>query len=296
MIERFIGEANKKNLLDVLKRQFIIGDDEKLASEILSKIELIEFKENDEIIVEDGTDTDLYLIFTGRVSIQINNREIAIRSIGEHVGEMALIDITTVRSASVVALESTVTGKISEIEFSKIAEENPKLWRLIALKLGNRLRQRNILIPERNPRPVVFIGSSSESLEIAQKIQSAFSEDDFIVNVWNKNVFQPSDFPIENLMSQAHHSDFAVLVLGPDDITFSRDNVYDSPRDNVIFELGLFTGSLTRHRTFIIIPKKLDIKIPSDLFGINVLKYTDDTTLLSVCDDLRKIVLSKGTK
>ena len=45
-------------------------------------------------------------------------------------------------------------------------------------------------------------------------------------------------------------TDFAVLVLTPDDITLSRGTTIASPRDNAIFELGLFMGTNGRNRTF----------------------------------------------
>jgi predicted nucleotide-binding protein len=46
-----------------------------------------------------------------------------------------------------------------------------------------------------------------------------------------------------------------------------------SPRDNVIFELGLFMGALTRTRTFVLAPSQVDLKIPSDLLGVTFLRY-----------------------
>jgi CRP/FNR family transcriptional regulator, cyclic AMP receptor protein len=41
-----------------------------------------------------------------------------------------------------------------------------------------------------------------------------------------------------------------------------------SPRDNVIFELGLFMGALSRERTLVLVPKGMDFKVPSDLLGM----------------------------
>lgn len=303
MIERFTGKHNRRKLIESLKRQAIVSDDKILAGRLGDKLELIEVEPGKEIISQDGDDDDLFLILSGRVSVQVHGREVAITRANEHVGEMAVIDPSARRSASVLALERTVLGKISEGDFSELADEFPRLWRCLAVKLGERLRQRNELIAQRNPRPVMFIGSSIESLEIVRAIQSAFRYDDFIVRPWTSGgVFGVSRFPMEDLERQVRTSDFAVLVLGPDDIVVSRKRISDAPRDNVIFELGLFMGALTRQRTFIVLPRGVDVKVPSDLLGITPLTYAQGTpdTLADrigpVCNDLRTVVEREGTK
>lgn len=68
-------------------------------------------------------------------------------------------------------------------------------------------------------------------------------------------------------------ADFAALVFTADDLTVSRGKAANSPRDNVVFELGLLMGSLGRDRVFIVKPKKVDIKVPSDLLGVTCLEY-----------------------
>jgi predicted nucleotide-binding protein len=216
---------------------------------------------------------------------------------------MAVIDPSAKRSATVIALERTVLGKISEPVFSKLADDFPKLWRRLAVQLGERLRQRNNLIVQRNPRPVIFLGSSKEALPIIRAIQSELQYDDFVVRPWARpGVFGASRYPMEDLDQQVRTADFAVLVLSPDDVVVSRECISDAPRDNVIFELGLFMGALTRERTFIILPREEDIKVPSDLLGLNPLSYAPgpiDTLpdrIGPACNELRKIVNDKGTK
>jgi len=302
MIERFEGESGRKNLIEAIKRQTIIRDNDDLAKEIEKIIVLQEFDSSELIITQGNSDNDIYFIFSGRVSINIGGREIAIRKVGEHVGEMALIDISASRSASVIALENTVVGKINESDFTKIAENYPRLWRLIALELGERLRQRSMYISEKNPRPVIFIGSSSESLNIAREIESSFQYDDFNIKLWTNNIFKASEFPIESLNTQVQNSDFAILILGTDDLVISREAEYNAPRDNVIFELGLFMGVLSRHRTFMVQPKDFDVKIPTDLMGINILNYKNDldielsSRIAPICNTLRKLIIEGGTK
>lgn len=302
MIERFQGEQSKERLIEAINRQAIIRDNKTLAIEISNELELIEFDTGTQFITQGNPDDDLYLILAGRVSVIVNGREVAVRHVGEHVGEMALIDPSAPRAASVISLEQTVVGKISETAFSRIAEDFPRLWRLIALYLGDRLRQRNELVIQRNPRPVIFIGSSVESLAIAREIRSALRHDDFVVRLWTDKVFGASSFPINDLEWQVRTSDFAVLVLGPDDKVISRGQESSAPRDNVIFELGLFMGALTRHRAFLVLPRGMDIKVPSDLLGLTPMEYADGSPedlasrIGPLTDDLRTIVKRQGPK
>ena len=117
------------------------------------------------------------------------------------------------------------------------------------------------------------------------------------VFVWTDDIFVASKTSIESLEAELIKADFAILVLAPDDRIFSRGHDSDAPRDNVIFELGLFMGALTRQRTFFVKPRGMDIKIPSDLFGVTPLEYDPGAgTLDAVCSAIRKLVRGGGPK
>ena len=215
---------------------------------------------------------------------------------------MALIDPSARRSASVVAIEQTVVAKISEADFCPLANKYPRVWQLTATELAKRLQQRNRLVASTNPRPVVFIGSSKESLPIAQAIQSNLDHDDILVRLWTDGVFGASQFPIIDLEKQVQEADFAVLVLGPDDKVVSRNEKSDAPRDNIVFELGLFMGALSHERTLMISPRGCGIKIPTDILGLTPLSYksgdsNDFAALLApACNQLRGIINKIGVK
>jgi preprotein translocase subunit SecD len=68
-------------------------------------------------------------------------------------------------------------------------------------------------------------------------------------------------------------ADFAVLIVTGDDIIESRGQTHATPRDNVIFELGLFMGALGRQRTFIVADQESKPRMPSDLAGLTWLPY-----------------------
>lgn len=296
MIERFQGVNGRRLLLESIMSQHIVRDNSNLAEQIIRCIELKEIPKGTVLIEKNGLDNDLFFILSGKFRIVINNRDVAIRTSGIHVGEMALIDPKAVRCGSVISVQDSVVGKISEQDFSKIADKFPRLWRLLSIELCDRLRQLNEIITVPNPRPVVFIGSSKESLLIAQTIQNGLKYDDMLVKLWTDEVFGPSRFSIEELEKQIKIADFAILLIGPDDKIESREVHSHVPRDNVVFEIGMFMGALGRQRTLLIIPRGINIKIPSDLLGLKPLEYQlgpekdYQSALGPICHGIRKVV------
>ena len=117
----------------------------------------------------------------------------------------------------------------------------------------------------------LFVGSSVEGLSVANEIQ-ALLDHDAEVTVWHQGVFGPSGGTLESLVQMATTFDFAVLVLTPDDVLTKREQSKNAPRDNVLFELGLFIGTLGRERTYFVHPRE-DMALPSDLAGINPITY-----------------------
>lgn len=121
----------------------------------------------------------------------------------------------------------------------------------------------------------MFIGSSFEGLEIAKIVKSAIERQcgDWIeINLWNGgDVFTLNTGTLESLIKATLQYDYAVLVATNDDIVESRGNQKSSARDNVVFEAGLFMGSLGNNRTFIVADKA--INLPSDFNGTTVCHY-----------------------
>jgi hypothetical protein len=121
-------------------------------------------------------------------------------------------------------------------------------------------------------KPSLFIGCSTEGLEFARAARSLL-EEAAEVTLWNEGVFQIGDTVINQLVSVASRFDFACVVLTPDDLVTSREEVSFGPRDNAIFELGLFMGRLGRERTFVMHQADAQVKIPSDLNGLVTARY-----------------------
>src|SRR5690242_8595998 len=121
-------------------------------------------------------------------------------------------------------------------------------------------------------KPSVFIGSSTEGLEFARAARSLLDRDSEIT-MWNEGFFALGSIFIETLINELPRFDFAILVLTPDDLVHSREIATFGPRDNVVFELGLFMGSLGRRRTFLLCPANAKVKIPTDLSGLTTAAF-----------------------
>jgi hypothetical protein len=121
-------------------------------------------------------------------------------------------------------------------------------------------------------KPKVFIGSSSEGLEIAYALQSNL-EDDGEITVWTQDVFRPSEFVLESLLKQLDTADVGIFVFSPDDTVVIRGGEHPAVRDNVILEVGLYVGRLGRDRCFIVLPRGSNPRLPSDLLGVTILNF-----------------------
>lgn len=125
---------------------------------------------------------------------------------------------------------------------------------------------------EPRSKPRLFIGSSTEGLRVAETAQ-AMLHHDLECTLWTQGVFTLSSSAIDSLEAKLATSDFALLVVTPDDTALHRGNEHQIPRDNVIFELGLFMGALGRNRTFLLKPSAPELKLPSDIAGVVLATY-----------------------
>lgn len=119
--------------------------------------------------------------------------------------------------------------------------------------------------------PAVFIASSAEGRDIASAI-SYHLRYDARPTPWT-GIFTPSNTTFEDLEQRIAQVDFGIVVLSPDDQTKMRNESNYTPRDNVLLELGMLFGAIGRRRTFFVLPFSGDMHLPTDLLGVNPVKY-----------------------
>jgi len=118
----------------------------------------------------------------------------------------------------------------------------------------------------------MFIGSSVEGLPTAKAVQVLLDRS-CEAEVWSQGTFGLSEGTLESLVLALGRFDFAVLVLTRDDLTVSRGTDRPVARDNVVFELGLFTGALGRDRTFMLFDRTRPPALPTDIAGVTAATF-----------------------
>lgn len=126
-----------------------------------------------------------------------------------------------------------------------------------------------------NDKPTVFIASSSEAKDVAEAVLVKL-EEEFRVKLWT-NAFDLSSVTITTLVSKTKEVDYSVFVFYPDDKTIIREKEYNTVRDNVLLELGMFIGTLGLEKCFILAPKSTEstFRLPIDLAGVTASFYND---------------------
>ena len=144
-------------------------------------------------------------------------------------------------------------------------------------------------------RERVFIGSSSEGLGVARKLQASLATD-YAVEIWNQGtVFGLGTATLEALEEAVDLYDYGIFVFTPDDELLTRGDAKPVARDNVVFEMGLFAGKLGRRRAFVVSPSGDHVSLPSDLAGITVASYDAETSNLAAavepaCERIRDAI------
>ena len=122
-------------------------------------------------------------------------------------------------------------------------------------------------------KPRIFLGSSGKQEKLLQALTRGL-EDVAHVEPWTTS-FNPGTTTLERLVELAHEVDLAAFAFARDDWTAGSQPASPptgsgqaSPRDNVVFEAGLFGGVLGMRRTFIL--HASGSKLPSDLLGLRL--------------------------
>jgi hypothetical protein len=149
-------------------------------------------------------------------------------------------------------------------------------------------------------KPRIFLGSSGKQEKLLKALTRGL-EAVAHVEPWTTS-FDPGTTTLQRLLDLTREVDFAAFVFPRDDWTSDDAPPSDapepgqaSPRDNVVFEAGLFGSVLGMQRTFILHAN--GAKLPSDLLGLTTVRYDQATTAAetkSINQKLRQAIESQG--
>src|SRR3954452_21626446 len=149
-------------------------------------------------------------------------------------------------------------------------------------------------------KPRIFLGSSGKQEKLLNALERGL-ENVAQVEPWTTS-FNPGTTTLQRLIDLSHEVDFAAFVFARDDWTADDAPAPDapepgqaSPRDNVVFEAGLFGAALGMRRTFIL--HASGAKLPTDLLGLTCVRYGEATTAAEVRalnQQLKKAIEAEG--
>src|SRR5271157_354380 len=120
MLNRFEGPAGRRLRIDALTSQKIVSGNRTLAEELADRVKLRSIGPGEVLIEQGGSENTIYLVLAGALNIVVNGRVVGRRAPNDHVGEMAAVEPTQKRSATVVAIEDTVVAELSEPELADL--------------------------------------------------------------------------------------------------------------------------------------------------------------------------------
>src|ERR671932_1652493 len=149
-------------------------------------------------------------------------------------------------------------------------------------------------------KPRIFLGSSGQQEKLLQALTRGL-QDIADVDPWT-TVFNPGVSTLERLVELTREVDFSAFVFAQDDWTAKGTSPdaasgQASPRDNVVFEAGLFGGALGIRRTFILHAN--GSKLPSDLLGLTSVRYdpaTSPAEVRAINQKLRQAIETEGRR
>jgi hypothetical protein len=149
-------------------------------------------------------------------------------------------------------------------------------------------------------KPRIFLGSSGKQEKLLQALTRGLG-DIAQVEPWTTS-FNPGTSTLERLLELTRQVDFAAFVFAQDDWTTNDPAAsvqpgpgQASPRDNVVFEAGLFGGVLGMRRTFIL--HAHGAKLPTDLLGLTCVRYAGTMTpaeTRAINQKVRKAIENEG--
>jgi CRP/FNR family cyclic AMP-dependent transcriptional regulator len=287
---------NDKKLNRVLSSFSILNGSQALIPALISNSVQQHFQIGDVLANQGDLGHGSWLILKGKIGIVINGHSRAERVAGCIVGEMAVIDPTQGRSADMICLEdSTHCLYLTDDQLFAILDESREFWQAICKIQMDRLRERDAMIVPPNEISRIFVASAGEEKPNLNAVVQQLESFNVVAHPWTKDgAFRPNRQAMGELYELSQQLDFAIVLATQDDFEESRGELKFKARDNVWLEYGLFLGALGMDRTFILLQRDRDMKMPSDTTGITVFPFVDLDSMAKQIKIIMDFVESEG--
>ena len=121
----------------------------------------------------------------------------------------------------------------------------------------------------------IFVGSSLEAKNEDKFVRRVLEENDIEAITW-RDIFHTGEYNLDSLLNITQKIHGATIISTPDDKIWYRGSESLAPRDNILFEMGLFIKALGRKHVGLIFCKDEvghSPKIPTDIHGLNVIFF-----------------------
>lgn len=169
----------------------------------------------DEVLFEDGeVGKSMYVVLFGEIVVYKKDREIARGSVGEFIGEMALLE-SNKRSASIKAVEETILMEITEDQFNKFLTTNSQTLIALLKKLSQRSRN-DLEIIETDFQKLLqqekFANKLQKILNDASNEIYIFDSEKFEIEEANTTACRNLGYPTSDSLKRLSYSDVAQLA------------------------------------------------------------------------------------
>lgn len=300
MLSRFTGDEGRRNLLYALAEQKLVRGSKALAEALASRVVVLEAQTGGAIIHQGGVDNDVFLIVTGSFDVFVNGKRVARRQAGEHVGEMAAVQPTQIRSATVVAAEPSVVARISAAALDDLSQEYPEIHRYVAQELARRLYQRNDHVGSARERINVLLLATQRGQEVAKVVQQTLTSEGFAIRVWDGGFARTGGSQIQKLQEMAAGVDFALIVVSGVGETLNGEGGWPLARDELMMETGVLLGVLGGDRIVLLEEARGDTLSSRALPGVTDMPWHAregedlEVALTSTCTRLRRYFETHG--
>ncbi len=147
----------------------------------------------------------------------------------------------------------------------------------------------------------IFIGSSREGQAVCDALGAQLASRGLEAVPWHVS-FPAARTAIDSLLHGLQTYNFGVFVMSADDHAEVRGKEAILPRDNVLFEAGLFMGMHGLHRTFLVCPADVkDFHLLTDVSGVTYVRYdpeasTMDIAVVSAANQIKQAIAQANTE